>query len=79
MIDHGLCISEHFVMDALDEQHTLAKLAKCVHRDPSALSLQVKKFRERAMKEAQYRQKIEGIKTRLFHNNSLTHAPFRFE
>jgi len=78
MIDHGLCISEHFVMDALDEQHTLAKLAKCVHRDPPALSLQVKKFRERAMKEAQYRQKI-GIKTRIFHNNSFTHAPFRFE
>jgi len=55
------------------EQHTLVKLAKCVHRDPSALSLQVKKVRERA-KEAQYRQKIEGIKTRLFHNNSFTHA-----
>jgi len=48
-------------------QHTLAKLARLVHRDPSALSLQVKKVRDRAMKEAQYRQKIEGLKNRLFH------------
>jgi len=56
------------------EQHTLAKLARSVHRDPSALSLQVKKVRERAMKETQYRQKIEGIKNRLLLSNSFTHA-----
>jgi len=42
------------------DQHTLAKLARCVHRDPSALSLLVKKVRERAMKETQYQQKIES-------------------
>lgn len=32
-------------------QHTLAELARCMHRDPSALSLQAKKVRERAMSE----------------------------
>jgi len=55
-------------------QLTLAKLAKLVHRDPSALSLQVKKVRERVVNEAQYKQKIEGLKNRLLHNNSITHA-----
>jgi len=55
-------------------QHTLAELAKCMHRDPSALSLQVKKVRQRVMKETQFRQKIDGIKSKLFHNNSISHA-----
>jgi len=55
-------------------QHTLAKLARCMHRDPSALSLQAKKIREGAMKVAQFRQKMDGLKTKLFHDNSFTHA-----
>jgi len=54
-------------------QHTLVELARYICRDPSALSQQVKKIRERAGKESGYRQKIENLKVRLFHN-SFTHA-----
>ena len=55
-------------------QHTLAELARCMHRDPSALSLQAKKVRERAMKETQFRQKLDKLKSDSLHNNSITHA-----
>lgn len=55
-------------------QHTLAELARCMHRDPSALSLQAKKVRERAMNEAQFRQKLDKLKSDSLHNNSITHA-----
>ena len=55
-------------------QHTLAELARCMHRDPSALSLQAKKVRERAMKETQFQQKLDKLKSDSLHNNSITHA-----
>jgi len=61
-------------------QHTLAELARCMHRDPSALSLQAKKVRERAMKETQFRQKLDKLKSDSLHNNSITDArPFATE
>ena len=55
-------------------QHTLAELARCMHRDPSALSLQAKKVRERAMKETQFRQKLDKLKSDSLRNNAITHA-----
>ncbi len=55
-------------------QHTLAELARRMHRDPSALSLQAKKVRERAIKETQFRQKIDKIKSELLPCNSIIHA-----
>ena len=51
------------------EQHALAKLARCVHK-----ILRGEKVREKSMKEVQYRQTIEGIKNRLFLNNSFAHV-----
>jgi len=52
----------------------LVELAKYLKRDPSALSLQLKKVREKAMKEKQFLAKIDAIKSNLSCNNSITHA-----
>jgi len=55
-------------------QHTLTDLARRMHRDPSALSLLVKKTRERAVTDADFRVKINRMKSFMQSNNSLTHA-----
>lgn len=55
-------------------QHTLAELARRMHRDPSALSLLAKKTRERAAKDVDFRLKINQIKSSIQSNNSITHA-----
>ncbi len=55
-------------------QYTLVELAKHLQRDPSALSLQLKKVRKKVMKEKQFLAKIDAIKSNLSCNNSITHA-----
>ncbi|MDQ6958891.1 MAG: hypothetical protein Q9M24_07275 [Mariprofundaceae bacterium] len=55
-------------------QHTLAELARRMHRDPSALSFLAKKTRERAASDPCFGLKINQIKSAIQSNNSLTHA-----
>jgi len=56
------------------EQHTLAKLAGRMHRDPSALSLLAKKTRERAANDSGFGLRINQMKSDMQSNNSITHA-----
>jgi len=54
--------------------HPLADLARRMNRDPSALSLHAKKIRDRMATDAEFKVKINQIKSDLVSNNSITHA-----
>jgi len=56
------------------DQLTLAELARCMQRDPSALSLLAKKARERAATDLLFQSEINAIKSALIQNNSITHT-----
>jgi len=53
---------------------TLGELAVCMKRDPSALSLQAKKIRERAMGDHPFFIKLQQMKSEIVQNNSIPHA-----
>ena len=53
---------------------TLGELAVCMKRDPSALSLQAKKIRERAMGDNSFFLTLQQLKSEIVQNNSIHHA-----
>lgn len=55
-------------------QHTLAELARCMNRDPSALSLLAKKTREKIGSDEVFKIKLDQLRLTIQSNNSITHA-----
>jgi len=53
---------------------TLAELGRRMSRDPSALSLSVKKTREHMINDHEFELKVQQLRYDLLQNNSITHA-----